>query len=552
MEKSAMGIQKLKFHLMEHSAIAILQGTQMGFDWVELIPSFNPGDHGVGEFDERGLLEERDDLFLPEYPLVLFPQIHKWVACLAVVDVWQPCLDSQPQMVTYHLPGVPLQRLNELRGRIIIRNVEPETVRHGGRNPLPETERVAAYEIRALPVRLVQSVEEKRRRWTEQILDVLVNITKKKQTYKAVIINGEDILLLGDHVAEATASGILKGYARGPRSENLVNVVTVIELIVETRGDFNGPGRIAVLDDDEMVGLEKRPPHFEEIEHVVLFLPGSSPLFYELSEQYEDVLPRLQSPPVIRVGKNLETYLVGFVLNVDNFAVPGTNVGSHELIDFREELISDHGRADEGQQCPSHVFMSRAMNRCNIAFSQNVKHGLRVSWDKPFALIHKNVSVYLWIHGNHCGALFKELSGFTKERPAHGSRGEPFFMNLSSFHLNKAVLRMMQRPKTATKTTMKTAINGLPGSFQVPTTLRGRYGGLGWVREDYKDTDNGFRILLNRDDISIVIISPILKLVWLMELVLEDDGLSWDGAGGPEDGDVKESVDSLGDRRMGI
>nr|GLL18776.1 putative tRNA (guanine(26)-N(2))-dimethyltransferase 2 [Ipomoea trifida] len=74
-----------------------------GFDWVELIPSFNPGDHGVGEFDERGLLEERDDLFLPEYPLVLFSQVHKWVACLAVVDVWQPCLDSQPQMVTYHL-----------------------------------------------------------------------------------------------------------------------------------------------------------------------------------------------------------------------------------------------------------------------------------------------------------------------------------------------------------------------------------------------------------------------------------------------------------------
>nr|GLL18774.1 hypothetical protein GW17_00050486 [Ipomoea trifida] len=187
--------------------------------------------------------------------------------------------------------------------------------------------------------------------------------------------------------------------------------------------------------------------------HVVLFLPGSSPLFYELSEQYEDVLPRQQSPPVVRVG---------------------------------EELISDHGRADEGQQCPSHVFMSRAMNRCNIAFSQNVKHGLRVSWDKPFALIHKNVSVYLWIHGNHCGTP-QNVGPCLRNSVVSPKRGQPmvpggspFFMNLSSFHLNKAVLRMMHRPKTATKTSMKTAINGLPRSFQVPTTLRGRYGGLGW------------------------------------------------------------------------
>lgn len=30
-----MGIQKLKFHLMEHSAIAILQGTQM-YKWKNL------------------------------------------------------------------------------------------------------------------------------------------------------------------------------------------------------------------------------------------------------------------------------------------------------------------------------------------------------------------------------------------------------------------------------------------------------------------------------------------------------------------------------------
>lgn len=99
---------------------------------VELIPSLNPGDHGIGKlvevgihlaqllldllrqfnvallhggafFRERSRLEERDDLFLPKYALVLLLQVHKRVACFAVPDVWQACLHSQSQMVTYHL-----------------------------------------------------------------------------------------------------------------------------------------------------------------------------------------------------------------------------------------------------------------------------------------------------------------------------------------------------------------------------------------------------------------------------------------------------------------
>lgn len=39
--------------------------------------------------------------------------------------------------------------------------------------------------------------------------------------------------------------------------------------------------------------------------------------------------------------------LIGVLLDVDDMAIPGADVGSHELINFGQELVSDHGRADE-------------------------------------------------------------------------------------------------------------------------------------------------------------------------------------------------------------
>jgi hypothetical protein len=48
---------------------------------------------------ELYLLEEWDDLLLPEYPLVLLAQVGEGVAGLAVVDVRQPRLHTQPQVV---------------------------------------------------------------------------------------------------------------------------------------------------------------------------------------------------------------------------------------------------------------------------------------------------------------------------------------------------------------------------------------------------------------------------------------------------------------------
>lgn len=86
------------------------------------------------------------------------------------------------------------------------------------------------------------------------------------ETYEAIVVNGEDVLLLRDHVTEAATSRVLEGDARSFRTEDTVNVVPVVELVIEPFGDSNGLGRISVLDDDEMVRLEKRPPHLEEIE----------------------------------------------------------------------------------------------------------------------------------------------------------------------------------------------------------------------------------------------------------------------------------------------
>ena len=100
--------------------------------WVKLIPSLNPCDHSIcqlvkvrihltelllnlfGQFNiallnsgavfwKNSRLEEWDNLFLPEYAFVFFLKVHKRVTCFTVPDVWQTCLHSQSQMVTYHL-----------------------------------------------------------------------------------------------------------------------------------------------------------------------------------------------------------------------------------------------------------------------------------------------------------------------------------------------------------------------------------------------------------------------------------------------------------------
>lgn len=88
---------------------------------------------------------------------------------------------------------------------------------------------------------------------------------KKETTYKAIIINGENILLFGDHVAKAPTSRILKGNARGLGTQNPVNIITIVQLIVKTIRNLDGLRRITILNNDQMIRLKKGPPHLQEI-----------------------------------------------------------------------------------------------------------------------------------------------------------------------------------------------------------------------------------------------------------------------------------------------
>lgn len=94
-----------------------------------------------------------------------------------------------------------------------------------------------------------------------------LKITKWKiETHKAVVINGENILLLGNHVAKASTSRVFEGDARSLGTQNLVNVVTIEEFVIEAIGDLDGSGRITILNDDQMVWFKEGPPHFKKIE----------------------------------------------------------------------------------------------------------------------------------------------------------------------------------------------------------------------------------------------------------------------------------------------
>lgn len=57
--------------------------------------------------------------------------------------------------------------------------------------------------------------------------------------YKAVVIDGVDVLLLGNHVPEAAASGVLKRDAGGLGTQDPVDVVAVVEFVVEAFGDLD-------------------------------------------------------------------------------------------------------------------------------------------------------------------------------------------------------------------------------------------------------------------------------------------------------------------------
>lgn len=56
------------------------------------------------------------------------------------------------------------------------------------------------------------------------------------------------------------------------------------------------------------------------------------------------------------------TDLFGFLLDVDDFVIPVTEVGPHEFINLRKKLISDHGGRNERKHGPSHRLVKGAVH----------------------------------------------------------------------------------------------------------------------------------------------------------------------------------------------
>lgn len=74
---------------------------------------------------------------------------------------------------TTYVPIVSLARLDKLCWGIVIRNVEPQAMRHGGGDALAEAERVATDEISTFGERVIKGVEEIGYRWVKEVPNVL-------------------------------------------------------------------------------------------------------------------------------------------------------------------------------------------------------------------------------------------------------------------------------------------------------------------------------------------------------------------------------------------
>lgn len=84
-------------------------------------------------------------------------------------------------------------------------------------------------------------------------------------TYKTVVVNGEDILLLGHKKPEAPTSRILERNAASLSSKDLIHIITVIQLVIKPVRYSDRLCWVTILDNDKVVRLKERPPHLQEI-----------------------------------------------------------------------------------------------------------------------------------------------------------------------------------------------------------------------------------------------------------------------------------------------
>lgn len=90
-------------------------------------------------------------------------------------------------------------------------------------------------------------------------------LAKRILCYEAIVINSENILLRRNHKPKAPASRVLEPDTGCFRPQDPIDIVAVVELVVETLRNFNGPRWISILNDDEVVLLEERPPHLKGV-----------------------------------------------------------------------------------------------------------------------------------------------------------------------------------------------------------------------------------------------------------------------------------------------
>lgn len=112
-------------------------------------------------------------------------------------------------------------------------------------------------------------------------------------------------------------------------------------------------------------------------------------------QKREKLFKSYETEMILRFATNL----LGSLLDVDDFATPITEVQSHELIDFRKELVSDYRGTDQAEHGTPHCLVKGTAHGCNVASPQDIKHGLRVARNKASPFVHENVPVDLLIHG---------------------------------------------------------------------------------------------------------------------------------------------------------
>ncbi|RWV87510.1 hypothetical protein GW17_00050486, partial [Ensete ventricosum] len=188
--------------------------------------------------------------------------------------------------------------------------------------------------------------------------------------------------------------------------------------------------------------------------------------------------------------------LLGLLLDVNDSSTPVVDVRPHELIDLGQELVPDHRGAHEAKHTTPHGLVHVTTYGCNVGPPQDIQHGLRVARDKPFAFVHQNEPVELWIHAHHrrtsqymrleqtpvptearrfMSTFLGIQAGEQNRGVLSGNRlyqnsvvspktgqpivpgGRPFFLYLTSFHLNTApqvTRRLTANPITIAKTTI--------------------------------------------------------------------------------------------------